>query len=65
MVGHLRSDNDADLPVPYLCEIIYPFKLLTVGMHEMCHAIAGTLTCARVESISVGIVTASAQVAQG
>ncbi|BEJ06127.1 hypothetical protein CcaverHIS641_0306490 [Cutaneotrichosporon cavernicola] len=37
--------------VPVLCELIYPFKLLTVGLHEMSHALAGVLTCARIESI--------------
>ncbi|KAL7419609.1 hypothetical protein Q5752_005521 [Cryptotrichosporon argae] len=39
--------------LPYLKELIYPFKLLTVGMHEMCHAIAGILTCARVQGIEL------------
>ncbi|KAK0535557.1 hypothetical protein OC835_002340 [Tilletia horrida] len=33
--------------------IIYPFKLLTVGFHEFGHAFAGVLTCARIESISL------------
>ncbi|BEJ13645.1 hypothetical protein CspHIS471_0308190 [Cutaneotrichosporon sp. HIS471] len=39
--------------VPVLCELIYPFKLLTVGLHEMSHALAGVLTCARIESIQL------------
>ncbi|KLT45955.1 hypothetical protein CC85DRAFT_325221 [Cutaneotrichosporon oleaginosum] len=39
--------------VPLLCEVIYPFKLLTVGMHELSHALAGVLTCARIESIQL------------
>jgi len=39
--------------VPYLDRIIYPFKLLTVGFHEMSHAFAGVLTCARIHSIEL------------
>jgi len=39
--------------VPYLKEIIYPFKLLTVGFHEMSHAFAGVLTCAKIHSIEL------------
>ncbi|TDL18475.1 hypothetical protein BD410DRAFT_774923 [Rickenella mellea] len=39
--------------VPYLNLILYPFKLLTVGLHEMSHAIAGILTCARIQSIEL------------
>jgi len=39
--------------VPYLNRIIYPFKLLTVGFHEMSHAIAGVLTCAHIHSIEL------------
>ncbi|KAJ7197199.1 peptidase M50B-like-domain-containing protein [Mycena pura] len=39
--------------VPYLNKIIYPFKLLTVGFHEMSHAIMGVLTCATVHSIEL------------
>ncbi|RSH94516.1 hypothetical protein EHS25_004319 [Saitozyma podzolica] len=39
--------------VPILKEIIYPFKLLTVGLHELSHALAGVLTCASVESIQL------------
>jgi len=39
--------------VPILSWIIYPFKLLTVGFHEMSHALAGVLTCARIRSIEL------------
>ncbi|KAI0628735.1 peptidase M50B-like-domain-containing protein [Trametes polyzona] len=39
--------------LPYLSAIIYPFKLLTVGFHEMSHAIAGVLTCAHIHSIEL------------
>jgi len=39
--------------VPYLNFIIYPFKLLTVGFHEMSHAFAGVLTCAHIHSIEL------------
>ncbi|RDB24261.1 hypothetical protein Hypma_008574 [Hypsizygus marmoreus] len=39
--------------VPYLKAIIYPFKLLTVGFHEMSHAIFGVLTCAHIHSIEL------------
>jgi len=39
--------------VPYLSYIIYPFKLLTVGFHEMSHALVGVLTCARIHSIEL------------
>ncbi|OCB91110.1 hypothetical protein A7U60_g1675 [Sanghuangporus baumii] len=39
--------------VPVLSWIIYPFKLLTVGFHEMSHAIAGILTCAHIESVEL------------
>ncbi|KAJ6488626.1 peptidase M50B-like-domain-containing protein [Mycena vitilis] len=39
--------------VPYLKMIIYPFKLLTVGFHEMSHAIMGVLTCATIHSIEL------------
>jgi hypothetical protein len=39
--------------VPYLKLLIYPFKLLTVGFHEMSHAIVGVLTCARIHSIEL------------
>ncbi|KAL4074567.1 peptidase M50B-like-domain-containing protein [Scleroderma yunnanense] len=37
--------------VSFLSWIIYPFKLLTVGFHEMSHAFAGMLTCATIHSI--------------
>lgn len=39
--------------VPVLSWIIYPFKLLTVGFHEMSHAIAGILTCATIHSVEL------------
>ncbi|KAF8496839.1 peptidase M50B-like-domain-containing protein [Russula emetica] len=39
--------------VPYLNFIIYPFKLLTVGFHEMSHAFVGVLTCAHIHSIEL------------
>lgn len=39
--------------IPYLSFIIYPFKLLTVGFHEMSHALMGVLTCARIHSIEL------------
>ncbi|KAJ7577537.1 peptidase M50B-like-domain-containing protein [Mycena floridula] len=39
--------------VPILSWIIYPFKLLTVGFHEMSHALVGVLTCARIHSIEL------------
>jgi len=39
--------------VPYLKIIIYPFKLLTVGFHEMSHAFVGVLTCGHVYSIEL------------
>jgi len=39
--------------VPYLNKILYPFKLLTVGFHEMSHAFVGVLTCARIHSIEL------------
>ncbi|KAF9533646.1 peptidase M50B-like-domain-containing protein [Crepidotus variabilis] len=39
--------------IPYLKVIIYPFKLLTVGFHEMSHAFMGVLTCAHIHSIEL------------
>ncbi|KAF5318022.1 hypothetical protein D9619_012233 [Psilocybe cf. subviscida] len=39
--------------VPVLNKILYPFKLLTVGFHEMSHAFVGVLTCARIHSIEL------------
>lgn len=39
--------------VPFLSWIIYPFKLLTVGFHEMSHAFVGVLTCATIHSIEL------------
>ncbi|KAF9009528.1 peptidase M50B-like-domain-containing protein [Cyathus striatus] len=38
---------------PVLNKILYPFKLLTVGFHEMSHAVAGVLTCATIHSIEL------------
>jgi putative uncharacterized protein (fragment) len=31
--------------------IASPFKVLTVGPHELSHAIAGLFTCAEIESV--------------
>ncbi|KAF9480863.1 hypothetical protein BDN70DRAFT_877033 [Pholiota conissans] len=39
--------------IPYLNKILYPFKLLTVGFHEMSHAFVGVLTCAHIHSIEL------------
>ncbi|KAJ3903832.1 peptidase M50B-like-domain-containing protein [Lentinula edodes] len=39
--------------IPVLSWIIYPFKLLTVGFHEMSHAFMGLLTCAHIHSIEL------------
>lgn len=39
--------------MPFLRVIIYPFKLLTVGFHEMSHAFMGVLTCATIHSIEL------------
>ncbi|KJA21073.1 hypothetical protein HYPSUDRAFT_759141 [Hypholoma sublateritium FD-334 SS-4] len=39
--------------VPFLNRILYPFKLLTVGFHEMSHAFVGVLTCASIHSIEL------------
>ncbi|KAJ3738795.1 peptidase M50B-like-domain-containing protein [Lentinula detonsa] len=39
--------------IPILSWIIYPFKLLTVGFHEMSHAFMGLLTCAHIHSIEL------------
>ncbi|KAG8928909.1 hypothetical protein FRC01_005191 [Tulasnella sp. 417] len=38
---------------PVVNWIIYPFKLLTVGFHEMSHALAGVLTGAKIKSIEL------------
>jgi len=38
---------------PVVNWIIYPFKLLTVGFHEMSHALAGVLTGAHIKSIQL------------
>ncbi|ORY92604.1 peptidase M50B-like-domain-containing protein [Leucosporidium creatinivorum] len=37
----------------YARTIIFPFKLLTVAFHESCHAIAGTLTGAKITSMQL------------
>ncbi|KAF5349503.1 hypothetical protein D9756_009006 [Leucocoprinus leucothites] len=57
-VGESRENNQQQViailwHVPYLKVIIYPFKLLTVGFHEMSHALVGLLTCARIHSIEL------------
>lgn len=39
--------------IPFLKLLLYPFKLLTVGLHEFSHAFAGLLTCAKIESIQL------------
>lgn len=39
--------------IPILKLLLYPFKLLTVGFHEFSHALAGVLTCAKIESIQL------------
>jgi len=39
--------------VKYLNTILWPFKIFTVGLHELSHAIAGKLTGAKIESIKV------------
>jgi len=39
--------------VPYLRYLLYPFKLLTVALHEFSHALLGVLTCARIHSIEL------------
>lgn len=39
--------------VKYLNTILWPFKIFTVGLHELSHAIAGILTGAKIESIKI------------
>ncbi|RIA98496.1 peptidase M50B-like-domain-containing protein [Glomus cerebriforme] len=39
--------------LPVLKIILYPFKLLTVALHEFSHAAAGCCTCAKIESIQI------------
>ncbi|ORX82501.1 hypothetical protein BCR32DRAFT_267583 [Anaeromyces robustus] len=39
--------------VKYLNTILWPFKIFTVGLHELSHAIAGKLTGAKIESIKI------------
>jgi hypothetical protein len=40
--------------VPYLKEILLPFKIFTVVLHEFGHASVGVCTGAKIEGISVG-----------
>lgn len=37
--------------IPYIKQVLYPFKLLTVGLHEFGHAAVGLCTGAKIESI--------------
>ncbi|KAI8899925.1 peptidase M50B-like-domain-containing protein [Globomyces pollinis-pini] len=39
--------------IPYLKEILWPFKILTVALHEFGHAFAGILTGAKIVSITL------------
>ncbi|CAG8832355.1 22331_t:CDS:2, partial [Racocetra persica] len=39
--------------MPFLNIILYPFKLLTVGLHEWSHAAAGCCTGAKIEGIKI------------
>ncbi|KAI8923807.1 peptidase M50B-like-domain-containing protein [Entophlyctis helioformis] len=39
--------------IPYLKELLWPFKILAVALHEFGHASAGVCTGARVESITL------------
>ncbi|CAG8588900.1 2123_t:CDS:2 [Paraglomus occultum] len=39
--------------LPYIKHILYPFKLLVVGLHEFSHATAGCCTGARIEAIEI------------
>jgi hypothetical protein len=39
--------------IPYLKELLWPFKILTVALHEFGHAFAGVLTGAKIESITL------------
>ncbi|KAJ1861850.1 hypothetical protein LPJ73_000922 [Coemansia sp. RSA 2703] len=41
--------------IPYLKLILLPFKLATVALHELCHAVAGLCTGARLRSIKITI----------
>jgi preprotein translocase subunit SecG len=39
--------------LPYIKHILYPFKLLVVGLHEFSHAAAGCCTGAKIEAIEI------------
>ena len=39
--------------VPYLKQILFPFKIVTVALHEFGHATAGLCTGAKIESVEV------------
>ncbi|CAG8448426.1 6650_t:CDS:2 [Ambispora gerdemannii] len=39
--------------LPIASKILYPFKLLTVGLHEFSHAAAGCCTGAKIEAIEI------------
>ena len=39
--------------VPYLKEILFPFKIITVALHEFGHASAGKCSGAKIEHIEV------------
>ncbi|KAJ2002722.1 hypothetical protein GGI04_001331 [Coemansia thaxteri] len=39
--------------IPYLKIILLPFKLVTVALHEFCHAAAGICTGAKIKSITI------------
>ncbi|KAL5038457.1 hypothetical protein RTP6_005762 [Batrachochytrium dendrobatidis] len=39
--------------IPYLKELLWPFKIMTVALHEFGHASAGVCTGAKVESITL------------
>ncbi|PIA14277.1 hypothetical protein COEREDRAFT_82802 [Coemansia reversa NRRL 1564] len=39
--------------IPYVNVVLLPFKLVTVALHEFCHAAAGLCTGAKIKSITV------------
>ncbi|KAJ2818293.1 hypothetical protein IWW50_005865, partial [Coemansia erecta] len=39
--------------IPYVNVILLPFKLVTVALHEFCHAAAGLCTGAKIKSITI------------
>lgn len=41
--------------VKYVKTILWPFKILTVGLHELSHALAGKLTGAKIEAIKIDV----------